>query len=73
MQRVAIARALAVEPALILADEPTGNLDEVTSEEILGLLEELNADGATLVLVTHDPDVAERASRTLRMHEGMIE
>jgi len=73
MQRVAIARALVVEPDLILADEPTGNLDEETSEEILALFEGLHADGATIILVTHDPDVAARASRVMRMHEGQIE
>ncbi len=73
MQRVAIARALAMAPRLILADEPTGNLDEETAHGILELLADLNSGGTTLVLVTHDRDVADRATRTLVMHDGRLQ
>jgi len=72
-QRVAIARALVNDPALILADEATGNLDSQTALEILELFDELNAEGKTIVMVTHEPDVAERAQSTLRMKDGRIE
>jgi putative ABC transport system ATP-binding protein len=71
-QRVAIARALINQPRLILADEPTGNLDSVTSEEIMALFEELNRDGITIVLVTHEQDIAEHASRQVRFLDGRI-
>ncbi len=71
-QRVAIARALANEPLLLLADEPTGNLDEATGREILALFDELNAEGRTLVVVTHSDEVAERAGRIVRMRDGAI-
>jgi putative ABC transport system ATP-binding protein len=71
-QRVAIARALVNAPALILADEPTGNLDTRTSIEIMGLLQALNAKGLTLVLVTHEPDIAAYASRQINFRDGRI-
>ena len=73
MQRVAIARALANRPRLLLADEPTGELDRATGEQIAGLLDRVNADGTALVIVTHDPALAERATRVLTMRDGRIE
>jgi len=72
-QRAAIARALANEPALILADEPTGNLDTATSREIMALFGELHAAGATLVLITHDPGIAAQAPRRVAMRDGRVE
>lgn len=72
-QRVAIARALVNDPILILADEPTGNLDSVSGREVLDLFDELHAQGKTLILVTHDPTVAERADRILRLRDGRVE
>jgi putative ABC transport system ATP-binding protein len=71
-QRVAIARALVNEPALILADEPTGALDSRTAESILSLFEDLNRDGRTIVVVTHAPDVAQRLRRRIALHDGCI-
>jgi putative ABC transport system ATP-binding protein len=72
-QRVAIARALVNEPALILADEATGNLDSATALEILALFDELHAEGSTIVLVTHEADVGARAEHVLRLKDGRIE
>jgi putative ABC transport system ATP-binding protein len=71
-QRVAIARALVGDPALILADEPTGNLDSGSAAEVLGLLDDLHASGRTIVLITHDHDVAARAQRNLVIRDGEI-
>jgi putative ABC transport system ATP-binding protein len=72
-QRVAIARALANEPRVLLADEPTGNLDSATGRDLIDLLRKLNAErGLTIVLITHDTEIAERAPRTLRMEDGRI-
>jgi ABC-type lipoprotein export system ATPase subunit len=72
MQRVAIARALVVNPLLILADEPTGNLDDKSTRDILDLFLELNASGTTFIMVTHDRQVASVAQRTLQMREGKL-
>jgi putative ABC transport system ATP-binding protein len=73
MQRVAIARALANRPGLLLADEPTGELDRATGEQIAALLDRVNADGTAMVIVTHDPALAERSTRVLSMRDGRIE
>ena len=72
-QRVAVARALVTNPALILADEPTGNLDTRSSEDVLGLFAELHEAGRTIVLITHEPEVAEVAGRTIRIRDGLVE
>jgi putative ABC transport system ATP-binding protein len=71
-QRVAIARATIMQPAVILADEPTGNLDRATGEEVMRLLEELNRNGVTLIVVTHDTALGARAGRQLRMEDGEL-
>ena len=71
-QRVAVARALVTEPALLLADEPTGNLDSRSTEDILGILDDLHAAGRTILLITHEADVAARASRLIRLFDGQI-
>ncbi|MEM1322865.1 MAG: ABC transporter ATP-binding protein [Bacteroidota bacterium] len=72
-QRVAIARALVNDPAIILADEPTGNLDTKTSIEIMGIFEEIHRKGNTVILVTHEPDIAEHAHRIIRLRDGLVE
>jgi len=71
-QRVAIARAMVMQPAVILADEPTGNLDHVSGAEVLAAIEGLNAKGITLLVVTHDAEVAQRARRHIRMRDGKV-
>ncbi len=72
-QRVAIARALVNNPAIILADEPTGNLDSKTSVEIMGLFEEIHKNGNTIILVTHEEDIAQHAHRIVRLKDGVVE
>jgi putative ABC transport system ATP-binding protein len=72
-QRVAVARALVTNPSIILADEPTGNLDSRTGAEIMGLFEELHRQGNTIILVTHEADIAAHAHRVVRLRDGMIE
>ena len=72
-QRVAIARATIMKPTVILADEPTGNLDRVSGNDVVDILEELNSQGITLIMVTHDPELGERAKRRIKMVDGRIE
>jgi putative ABC transport system ATP-binding protein len=72
-QRVAIARALVNNPSIILADEPTGNLDSKTSEEIMGLFEEIHQKGNTIIVVTHEEDIAQHAHRIVRLKDGLVE
>jgi putative ABC transport system ATP-binding protein len=71
-QRVAIARALVTEPAVILADEPTGNLDSTSTADVLALLEQLNHEGSTVVLITHEHDIARRAARVIEIRDGRV-
>ncbi len=71
-QRVAVARALVSQPSMILADEPTGNLDSTSTKDVLGLLAELHASGATIVLITHEAEVAAAADRTVQLADGLI-
>ena len=71
-QRVAIARALVNDPALVLADEPTGNMDQKTGREILGLFDELNREGRSIIMVTHDPEIAKHARETIVLRDGQI-
>jgi putative ABC transport system ATP-binding protein len=72
-QRVAVARAVVSRPSIVLADEPTGNLDQSTSSEVMSLFDDLRADGLTLVVITHDPEVARRAERVVRITDGRLE
>ena len=72
-QRVAVARALAMEPSLMLADEPTGNLDSRSTADVLDLLDEIHAEGKTIVIITHEDDVAERAGRVVTLRDGKVE
>jgi putative ABC transport system ATP-binding protein len=71
-QRVAVARAMVTNPSLVLADEPTGNLDTSDSAEVLDVISRLNADGGTVVLITHEPDVAARANRIVTLRDGQV-
>ena len=71
-QRVAVARAIVTNPSLILADEPTGNLDSHSTEEVLRIFARLNEEGRTVVLITHEPDVAEQAKRVIRLSDGEV-
>jgi putative ABC transport system ATP-binding protein len=71
-QRVAVARALVTEPALLLADEPTGNLDSHSTADVLNVFDQLSASGRTIVLITHEPEVGDRAKRLIRLVDGQI-
>jgi len=71
-QRVAIARALVTEPSILLADEPTGNLDSATGREIMGIFDKLHSDGQTIILVTHEADIAAHAKGEVHLHDGII-
>jgi putative ABC transport system ATP-binding protein len=71
-QRVAIARALCGEPSILLADEPTGNLDSATTADIMSLFDTLHAEGQTLIIVTHEPDIAAHCRRTVRLSDGRV-
>jgi putative ABC transport system ATP-binding protein len=71
-QRVSVARALVTNPSLILADEPTGNLDSVSTADVLGLFRELHEQGRTVVIITHEPDVAAQAARTIHLLDGQV-
>lgn len=71
-QRVAVARAIVTNPAMILADEPTGNLDSAAAEDVMRIFGRLNAEGRTVVLITHEPDIAEFAKRVIRLRDGEI-
>ncbi|EIL92693.1 abc transporter ATP-binding protein [Rhodanobacter sp. 115] len=73
MQRVAIARSLLMRPALLLADEPTGNLDSKSTDAVLALVDEVHAQGQTIIMVTHDSDVAEHAERQIHLRDGRVE
>ena len=72
IQRVAIARAMVMNPSILLADEPTGNLDTKTARDIMGIFQTLNKDGRTIVVITHDEDIARYAKRTIRIVDGAI-
>jgi putative ABC transport system ATP-binding protein len=72
-QRVAIARALIGNPAILLADEPTGNLDSKTSQEIMALIDQLHNKGQTIIMVTHEPDIAAHCERVIRLTDGKVE
>ena len=71
-QRAAVARAIVTDPAIVLADEPTGNLDSHSTEEILAIFSRLNAEGRTVILITHESDVAARARRVVRLSDGRV-
>ena len=71
-QRVAVARALVGDPAIILADEPTGNLDSVSTADVLALIDELHATGRTIIVITHEPEVSERADRIIHVRDGLV-
>ena len=72
-QRVAVARAIAAKPPIILADEPTGNLDSHSTEEIMNILKELHRNGRTIIVITHDADIASQAKRVIKIKDGRIE